>query len=157
MGEPSWTIWVLHGPNLNLLGRREPEIYGAGTLEALDAEVVTRGAAMGAAVMCRQTNHEGVLLDWIHGALDQGVDALILNPAALTHTSVALRDALAAYAGVKVEVHLSNVWQREPFRHGSFVSPVVDGVVAGFGAGSYVLGLQAAVRLLRARAGAWQG
>jgi 3-dehydroquinate dehydratase-2 len=138
---------------MNLLGRREPEVYGAATLAALDAEVVARGAAMGAAVTCRQTNHEGVLLDWIHGALDHGVQALVINPAALTHTSVALRDALAAYGGVKVEVHMSNVWQREPFRHESFVSPVVDGLVAGFGTGSYTLGLQAAVRLLRARAG----
>ncbi|MEB3222284.1 MAG: type II 3-dehydroquinate dehydratase [Candidatus Sericytochromatia bacterium] len=157
MSAPTWNIWVLHGPNLNLLGRREPEIYGAATLAELDAEVVARGAAMGAGVTCRQSNHEGVLVDWIQGALDQGIDAIVINPAALTHTSVALRDALAAYAGVKVEVHLSNIWQREPFRHASYVSAVVDGVVSGFGGGSYVLGLQAAIRLLRTRSGGAAG
>lgn len=153
MSEPRWVIWVLHGPNLNLLGRREPEVYGATTLAEIDADLAARGAALGAHVTCRQSNHEGALVDWIQGALDQGVDALVINPAALTHTSVAVRDALAAYRGVKVEVHLSNIWQREEFRHVSLVSAVVDGLVGGFGGGSYALGLQAAVRLLRARAG----
>lgn len=108
---------------------------------------------MGATVTCRQSNHEGVLVDWIQGALELGVDALVINPAGLTHTSVALRDALAAYQGVKVEVHLSNIWRREEFRQVSLVSAVVDGTVGGFGAGSYALGLQAALRLLRDRAG----
>lgn len=153
MSEPRWELWVLHGPNLNLLGRREPDVYGAATLAEIDADLASRGAAMGARVICRQSNHEGILVDWIQGALAQGIDAILINPAGLTHTSVALRDALAAYRGVKVEVHLSNIWRREEFRQVSLVSAVVDGTVGGFGAGSYVLGLQAALRLLRARAG----
>lgn len=144
-------VWVLHGPNLNLLGRREPDIYGHTTLEDLDAMVRQRGLAMGAALECRQSNHEGVLIDWIQEAFARRVDGLVINPGGLTHTSVALRDALAVLVCPKVEVHLSNVWAREDFRHHSYVSGVVDGVIGGLGTESYMLGLQAVIKLARQR------
>lgn len=151
--EPAIGVWVLHGPNLNLIGTREPAIYGATTLAEIDELLRTRGQAMGAAVTCKQSNHEGVLLDWIHEAIAGGVDALVINAGALTHTSIALRDALAAYNGVKVEIHLSNVWKREAFRHHSTISEVVDGVIGGLGPDGYVLALQGAVKAVRRRAG----
>lgn len=153
MSEPELGVWVIHGPNLNLIGTREPQIYGHTTLAEIDDTLRTRGQAMGAAVTCRQSNHEGLILDWVHEAITAGVDALVINAGALTHTSIALRDALAAFPGVKIEVHLSNVWKREAFRHHSTISEVVDGVIAGLGPESYVLGLQGAVRLARRRAG----
>jgi 3-dehydroquinate dehydratase-2 len=142
-------IWVLHGPNLNMLGRREPEVYGTTTLAEIDAQLVQRGQAMGVAVTCRQSNHEGVLIDWLQEAFNENIGGLVINPGGLTHTSVALRDALAALACPKIEVHLSNVWAREEFRHHSYVSPVVTGVVGGLGVESYMLGLQAVVKLAR--------
>jgi 3-dehydroquinate dehydratase-2 len=144
-------ILILHGPNLNLLGKREPHIYGATTLAEVDTRLTAEGTALGCTVECRQSNHEGVLLDWIHEAFHAGIDGLVINPGGNTHTSVALRDALAALSCPKVEVHLSNVYAREPFRHHSYVSPVVDGVLTGLGVESYSLGLEAVVRLARAR------
>ncbi|MDB5099659.1 MAG: 3-dehydroquinate dehydratase [Cyanobacteria bacterium RYN_339] len=142
-------IWVLHGPNLNMLGRREPEVYGTTTLDEIDAMLVHRGQAMGVQITCRQSNHEGVLIDWLQEAFNSGIGGLVINPGGLTHTSVALRDALAALPCPKIEVHLSNVWAREEFRHHSFVSPVVTGVIGGLGVESYLLGLQAVVKLVR--------
>jgi 3-dehydroquinate dehydratase-2 len=153
MTETTLGVWILHGPNLNLIGTREPHIYGATTLAEIDDQLRTRGAAIGAEVACKQSNHEGVLLDWIHEAIEAGVDAIVINAGALTHTSIALRDALAAYPGVKIECHLSNVWKREPFRHHSTISEVVDGVIAGLGPDGYLLALQGAVKLARRRAG----
>lgn len=144
-------VWVLHGPNLNMLGRREPEVYGHMTLAEVDDMLRQRGQAMGVQVECRQSNHEGVLIDWLQEAYNNNVAGLVINPGGLTHTSVALRDALATLKCPKIEVHLSNVWAREEFRHHSYVSPVVTGVIGGLGVESYVLGLQAVVRLARQR------
>ncbi len=153
MSEPELGVWVIHGPNLNLIGTREPQIYGSTTLAEIDDALRTRGQAMGATVACKQSNHEGVILDWIHEAIAAGVDAIVINAGALTHTSIALRDALAAFPGAKVEIHLSNVWKREAFRHHSTISEVVDGVIAGLGPDGYVLALQGAVKVVRRRAG----
>jgi 3-dehydroquinate dehydratase-2 len=148
---PLRDVWVLHGPNLNLLGTREPAIYGTVTLPEIDADLQARGSALGVRVVAYQTNHEGVLIDWIQAAVVQKVDALLINPAAFTHTSIGLRDALSVFEGVKVEVHLSNIASREEFRQQSFVSGVVDAVVSGFGPDSYRLALQGAIRILRKR------
>lgn len=146
-----YEVWVLHGPNLNMLGTREPGIYGTKTLAEIDGDLQVRGQALGARVTAHQSNHEGVLIDWIQAAALQRVDALLINPAALTHTSIGLRDALAVFQGVKVEVHLSNIASREEFRHQSCVSGVVDAVVSGFGPDSYRLALQGALKMLRQR------
>lgn len=140
-------ILVLHGPNLNLLGEREPEIYGRTTLAEIDAGLRERAARRGAEVDCFQSNHEGALIDRIQEA-PSWADAILINPAGLTHTSVVLRDALAATGLPVVEVHLSNVFAREPFRHHSYVSPIARGVVAGFGPTSYRLGLEALLGLV---------
>ncbi|MEB3284808.1 MAG: type II 3-dehydroquinate dehydratase [Candidatus Sericytochromatia bacterium] len=148
---PLREVWVLHGPNLNLLGTREPAIYGTVTLPEIDADLQARGSALGVRVVAYQTNHEGVLMDWIQAAVVQKVDALLINPAAFTHTSIGLRDALSVFEGVKVEVHLSNIASREEFRQQSFVSGVVDAVVSGFGPDSYRLALQGAISILRKR------
>lgn len=145
-------VWVLHGPNLNMLGQREPEVYGRTTLAEIDEQLIHRGQAMGVAVTCKQSNHEGQLIDWIHEAFLAHVDGFMINPGGLTHTSVALRDAVAMLTCPKVEVHLSNVWTREEFRHHSFISPVVSGVISGLGADGYQLGLQALVKLARGAA-----
>lgn len=144
MAEPI-RILVLHGPNLNLLGRREPEIYGRTTLEEIDARLAAQAAAFTRAAVelaCFQSNHEGALIDRIQEAADWA-HGILVNPAALTHTSIALRDALAALGRPVVEVHLSNVYRREPFRHRSLISGIALGLVAGFGADSYRLGLDA--------------
>ena len=135
-------IQVIHGPNLNLLGTREPDVYGATTLEEIDAALAAAAKERGAEVECFQSNHEGVLIDRIHAALGWA-DGILINPGGFTHTSVALRDALAATSMPVVEVHLSNVFAREPFRHHSYVSGIAIGLVAGFGARSYTLGLEA--------------
>ncbi|MEO0946673.1 MAG: type II 3-dehydroquinate dehydratase [Cyanobacteria bacterium J06641_5] len=141
-------ILAIHGPNLNLLGQREPGIYGAVTLAEIDAGLVSVGERLGASVECKQSNHEGVLVDAIHAALG-GKDGLLINPGAYTHTSVAIRDAIAAVALPAVEVHLSNIHRREAFRQHSFIAPVAVGQISGFGADSYRLGLEALVAHLR--------
>ena len=144
-------ILVLNGPNLNLLGRREPEVYGRGTLGDLETACTRYGDEAGVEVRCRQSNHEGELLDWLHGAAAEGTTGLVLNLGAYTHTSVALRDAVAGVALPAVEVHLSNVYAREGFRHHSYLSAVCVGTITGLGFAGY----GAAIRFLaeRSRAG----
>ncbi len=136
-------IYVLNGPNLNLLGQREPEIYGRATLADIEAACGARARALGASVVFRQTQREGELVEWLHEA-GAKARAVILNAAAYTHTSVALHDAIKAIAVPVIEVHLSNPHAREAFRHHSYVSPVAKGVIAGFGLTSYVLAVDAA-------------
>ncbi len=142
------SILVLHGPNLNLLGQREPGVYGSVTLDEINRLLEQEGQKLQAKVFAVQSNHEGVLVDAIHDALRQH-QGILINAGAYTHTSIALRDALAAVALPTVEVHLSNIYQREPFRHHSFIAPVAIGQISGFGAESYRLGLQALVHSLR--------
>lgn len=136
-------ILVLHGPNLNLLGTREPGVYGSMTLVELDAGLQDLAKRLGIVLESRQSNHEGVLIDWVQGAQSEGFTGIVLNAGGYTHTSVALRDAVAAIGIPVVEVHLSNVFAREEFRHHSYLSPVVAGVISGFGADSYRLGVLA--------------
>lgn len=141
-------ILILHGPNLNLLGTREPGIYGSTTLAEIDAELIRLGAEAGAQVETFQSNFEGELVERIHRAAADGVALIVVNPAAYTHTSVALRDA---FAGVKIpfiEVHLSNVHAREPFRHHSYLSDIAVGVICGLGPIGYELALACALRRL---------
>ena len=142
-------ILVLNGPNLNLLGVREPEVYGRTTLDDIARRLCELGRELGVEVELRQTNHEGVMVDWIQEARGS-FDAILINPAAFTHTSVAVRDALAVFDGPVIEVHLSNIFAREPWRHHSWISPVADGVICGLGALGYELALRAAVARLRA-------
>ena len=141
------TIYVLNGPNLNLLGTREPEIYGHETLDDIAAMLDDRARELGLTIDLRQSNHEGHLIDWLHEARAEGAVAVILNAGALTHTSVALYDAIKAISLPVIEVHLSNPHAREAFRHHSFVSPVARGVICGLGAQGYLLALEAAARL----------
>lgn len=135
-------ILVVHGPNLNLLGTREPEVYGNVTLSDINVSLSRLAEAAGADLECFQSNHEGALIERIHAAREQGVCAIIINPAAFTHTSVALRDALAGVAIPFVEVHLSNVHAREPFRHHSYFSDLATGVICGLGHEGYRLALE---------------
>jgi 3-dehydroquinate dehydratase-2 len=144
-------ILVLHGPNLNLLGQREPGVYGALTLAEVDAAIARHAAARDVKVECRQSNHEGVLVDAIQQAGEQGFAAIVLNPGALTHYSYALRDAIAGVPQPVVEVHLSNVHGRELFRRRSVTAPVCRGQIAGFGLHSYLLGLDAALACVTGR------
>ena len=141
------TILVLNGPNLNLLGLREPEIYGRETLSDIEDACLERAAELGLQLDFRQSNHEGQLVDWIHEAR-QTADGIILNAGAYSHTSIALMDALAAAELPVVEVHLSNIYRREPFRHHSYISRVARGVICGFGGHGYELALTAMARLL---------
>ena len=146
--EPSLSILVLHGPNLNLLGQREPEIYGSLSLDDINCLLVKEGRSLSSRISAVQSNHEGVLVDAIHDAIfnHQGI---IINAGAYTHTSVALRDAIAGVNLPTIEVHLSNIYRREEFRHHSYIAPVAIGQISGFGAKSYLLGLQALVYHLR--------
>lgn len=145
----SWlSILVLHGPNLNLLGRREPEVYGSTTLGDINRSLEAVGQSLQAKITAFQSNHEGTLVDTIHAAWDQH-HGILINPGAYTHTSVAIRDAIAGVALPTVEVHLSNVYKREAFRHHSYIAPVAIGQISGFGAESYRLGLHALVHHLR--------
>ncbi|HEY9146723.1 MAG TPA: type II 3-dehydroquinate dehydratase [Thiobacillus sp.] len=144
-------VLVLHGPNLNLLGRREPKHYGLVTLDDINRALINRGEAAGAHVETFQHNHEGALIDRLHEAARDQVDFIVINPAAYTHTSIALRDALAATAIPFVEVHLSNIHTRESFRHHSYFSDLAVGVVSGLGAHGYELALEYALRHLQNR------
>jgi 3-dehydroquinate dehydratase-2 len=134
-------ILLLNGPNLNLLGTREPQTYGATTLAEVESMMGAAAAARGAELLCFQSNHEGALIDRIHAARTEQVDAIVINPGGLTHTSVALRDALAGVAIPFIEVHVSNVHAREAFRHRSYLSPIARGVLAGFGVDGYRMAL----------------
>lgn len=137
-------ILLLNGPNLNLLGTREPQVYGATTLADVEAMAAKLAAQRGVALECLQSNHEGALIDRIHAARLDGTDYIVINPGGLTHTSVALRDALAGVAIPFIEVHVSNVHAREAFRHHSFLSPIAAGVIVGFGVAGYAMALTAA-------------
>lgn len=141
----SYRILVLHGPNLNLLGQREPKIYGSTSLAEINTHLMSAAEALGASLRILQSNHEGILVDAIHEAL-QDCHGILINGGAYTHTSVALRDAIAGVGLPAVEVHLSNLYKREPFRHHSYLAPVCVGQISGFGADSYWLGLQALLR-----------
>ena len=140
-------ILVLNGPNLNLLGTREPQVYGPVTLPMIEAELGQMAADAGAMLSCFQSNHEGALIDRVQAARGEGVDFILINPGGLTHTSVALRDALAGVALPFIEVHISNVHAREEFRRHSFLSPIAVGVICGLGAAGYRLALQHALSL----------
>jgi 3-dehydroquinate dehydratase-2 len=141
------TIFVLNGPNLNLLGLREPEIYGSDTLDDIADRLEDRAQALGLAIDMRQSNHEGHLVDWLHEAQAAGAKAVLLNAGAYTHTSVALLDAIRSITTPVIEVHLSNPHMREEFRHVSFVGRAAKGTICGFGATSYLLALEAAAQL----------
>ena len=142
-------ILVLHGPNLNLLGTREPGVYGTDTLAGIDAGLEAQALAAGAEVSCLQSNSEATLIDWIHAARPDGTTFIVINPAGLTHTSVALRDALAAVQIPCIEVHLSNIYARETFRQHSYISPIVLGTIGGLGAAGYHLALTYALQHAR--------
>jgi len=141
------TIYVLNGPNLNLLGLREPEIYGSQTLDDIAGMLEDRARELGLAIDMRQSNHEGHLIDWLHEAQAEGAKAVLLNPGAYTHTSIALFDAVKAIRTPVIEVHLSDPMQRESFRHVSYVGLAAAQTVAGHGAKSYLIALDAAASL----------
>lgn len=144
------TVFVLNGPNLNLLGTREPAVYGSTTLADVEAMVRAAGDGLGLAIDFRQSNHEGVLVDWIHEARERAA-GIVMNPGAYTHTSIALHDAIKGVGLPLIEVHISNVFAREAFRHHSYVSPVAAGVLCGFGPYGYVLALEALARIVATR------
>lgn len=141
------TVFVLSGPNLNLLGTREPDIYGHDTLNDIHARLETQAEGLGIRLECRQTNHEGVLIDWLHEAYVAGAKAVLLNAGGYTHTSIAIHDAIKSIKVPVIEVHLSDPMQREPFRHISYVGMAAVAHFAGHGANSYTLALDAAARL----------
>ncbi len=140
-------VYVLNGPNLNLLGMREPEIYGSDTLDDIAGRLEDKAKALGLGIDMRQSNHEGHLIDWLHEAQTNGAKAVLLNAGALTHTSVALYDAVRAITTPVIEVHLSNPAAREAYRHHSYIGMAARGTIAGFGALGYELALDAAARL----------
>ena len=143
----SLSVLIMHGPNLNLLGLREPGIYGATTLAQIDSQLAKLGASLNTTVQSFQSNHEGVLVDTIHAARER-YQGIVINAGAYTHTSIAIRDAISAVQIPTVEVHLSNIYKREQFRHHSYLASIVVGQISGFGANSYYLGLQALVAYL---------
>ena len=145
-------ILLLNGPNLNLLGTREPQVYGSDTLADVERNLASLASARGATLTCLQSNHEGVLIDRIHAARLDGTDYIVINPGGLTHTSVALRDALAGVAIAFIEVHVSNVHRREAFRQHSYLSAIAAGVIVGFGVAGYAMALTAALDRLGAPA-----
>ncbi len=142
-------ILLLHGPNLNLLGKREPDIYGTASLAQINTQLEELARELGAELVIKQSNHEGELVEAIQQVFEQDIAAIVINPAAYTHSSVALRDAIAAVGVPTVEVHLSNIYQREDFRRHSLIAPVVAGQISGLGVESYLLGLRAAVVLAK--------
>ncbi len=137
-------VLILHGPNLNLTGTREPEIYGSMTLDEINSRLVEQGRKLGIEVTCQQSNHEGALIDALHEACTWA-DGVVFNPGGYSHTSIALRDAVAAIGIPVIEVHMSNIYAREEFRHQSIISAVCKGLIAGFGWKSYLLGLKAII------------
>lgn len=141
-------LLLVNGPNLNLLGTREPEVYGSTTLSDVERAAEAQAAAAGAALASFQSNHEGALIDRIHAARAEGIDAIIINPGGLTHTSVALRDALAGVAIPFVEIHISNIHKREAFRHHSFLSGIAVGVICGLGVDGYGAAIDFALKKL---------
>ncbi|MFA6357228.1 MAG: type II 3-dehydroquinate dehydratase [Candidatus Omnitrophota bacterium] len=141
-------ILVIHGPNLNLLGTREPQVYGLITLDKINQMLKSQAKKSKAALTIKQSNHEGQIVDFIGRAKKNKFQGILINPAAYTHTSVAIRDAVAACGLAVVEVHLSNIYSREEFRHKSLISPVASGTILGFGAKSYLLGLAALLDLI---------
>ncbi len=145
------TILVIHGPNLNLLGTREPEVYGKKTLKEIDAMIVAHAKKLGVEVRSAQSNHEGVIIDLIQTAGGDGIDAIVLNPGAYTHTSVAIADAIRSVKTPVVEVHLTNLWARGGDRTRSITAATCRGVVMGFGAESYLLGLESASKMAKPR------
>jgi 3-dehydroquinate dehydratase-2 len=149
MGGSVKRVLVLNGPNLNLLGTREPDVYGSTTLDDIAEELADLGSDLGATIECRQSNQEGQLIDWLHEARDS-FDGVLINPGGLTHTSVSLRDGIAAAGLPTVEVHISNTHARESFRHQSVTAAVCIGSVIGFGKNSYTLGLRALIDYLNA-------
>lgn len=141
-------LLLLNGPNLNLLGTREPAIYGSATLQDIENAAIQQAQAQGASLVCFQSNHEGQLIDRIHAARSEQIDAIVINPGGLTHTSVALRDALSGVAIPFIEVHISNIHKREAFRHHSFLSSVAKGVICGLGTDGYRLAIDFALKNL---------
>ncbi|MFC0131301.1 type II 3-dehydroquinate dehydratase [Massilia eurypsychrophila] len=139
-------LLLLNGPNLNLLGTREPAVYGAETLADVELAATAQAAAAGATLACFQSNHEGALIDRIHAAKAEGVDAIVINPAALTHTSVGLRDAFSAVEIPFVEVHISNIFKREEFRHHSYLSAIAIGTICGLGTDGYRFAIDFALK-----------
>lgn len=149
----SQTILILNGPNLNRLGRRQPEIYGATTLAQVETMCRDRAQQIGLGIDCRQSNHEGEIIEAIHVACDGAAAAIIINPGAFTHTSVAILDALNGFEGPVIEVHISNIHKREVFRHHSYVSLRADGVIAGCGVQGYLLAVDRVAEILQAAGG----
>lgn len=139
-------LLLLNGPNLNLLGTREPAVYGAETLADIERAATAQAAAAGATLSCFQSNHEGALIDRIHAAKAEGIDAIVINPAALTHTSVGLRDAFSAVEIPFVEVHISNIFKREEFRHHSYLSAIAIGTICGLGSDGYRFAIDFALK-----------